>query len=88
MSITFDSGLSVDIFDNHYEDPVNDCVTYMTCDDDLPPFVGSVFLGYELLDESFLTLRTSLGNITCEAHNENNGYYEGFEMVCVEAQDA
>lgn len=65
---------------------------YMTCDDDLPSFVGAKLLGVEVADgpnqESkfetheiqFLRVMTSKGTIVCETHNEHNGYYGGFSM--------
>jgi len=63
---------------------------YITTDDDLSAFVGATLLGAEVragseADEDygvheiqFLVVKTSLGEFTCETHNEHNGYCGGF----------
>jgi hypothetical protein len=69
---------------------------YMTCDDELTSWTGSKYLGFEVLgapepgvdrdrddqehEVQFLHVRTSSGTLTCETHNENNGYYGGFAV--------
>lgn len=67
---------------------------YTRTDDDLAPFVGATFLRAELRDAppvadeygehevQFLVLVTDRGNITFSSHNEHNGYYGGFWIVC------
>jgi hypothetical protein len=71
----------------------------MTCDDDLESFRGDKFLGVDVLDVLdgpavsdssahnvlFLHVRTSGGSITCQTHNEHNGYYGGFDVVVKES---
>lgn len=67
---------------------------YMTCDDDLPSFVGSKILDVELRsapsvgedpymshDVQFLVVKTTSGELVCETHNEHNGYYGGFYVT-------
>ena len=63
---------------------------YLHTDDDLPYYIGAVFLGLEQADApniqdewgehevSFLKVKTSKGVFTVETHNEHNGYYSGF----------
>ena len=66
----------------------------MTCDDNLAPFVGRVFLGAMIknaddhVDEygehhevQFLEVYTDIGSFTVCTHNEHNGYYGGFDVV-------
>lgn len=67
---------------------------YMRTDDDLSKLTGATFLGAELraapneTDEwgehetQFLIVNTSLGSVTFANHNEHNGYYGGFWVVC------
>ena len=68
---------------------------YMSCDDDLKDFVGATLMDGELKDgggESgeygevheiqFLDITTSKGVFTVSNHNEHNGYYGGFWIVC------
>lgn len=66
---------------------------YMTTDDDLAYYVGSVLMDAEIAnapdefgvhDVQFLKVKTSLGVFTMESHNEHNGYYGGFSITCVE----
>jgi hypothetical protein len=66
---------------------------YMTTGDNPADFVGSILSGMEILDApniadedgdhevQFLHVRTSIGTITMETHNEHNGYYGGFYIV-------
>lgn len=66
---------------------------YITTDDDLSTFSGSVLLGivmksYNSLDLNayttneiqFLEVSTNNGCITFAAHNDHNGYYSGFNI--------
>jgi len=67
---------------------------YMRTDDDLTKFAGATFVGIEVRDApdiadaesvhevQFLLVNTSLGTFTMASHNEHNGYYSGFEVVC------
>lgn len=71
---------------------------YITCDDNLASFAGAKLLGgsvregraeeleYEHHEIQFLVIDTTAGSITCETHNEHNGYYGGF-WVQVSALD-
>jgi hypothetical protein len=67
---------------------------YMTCDDDLTPFIGSKFMGAEVRsgpdledewgsvhNQEFLIINTTKGSFTVANHNEHNGYYGGFNIV-------
>lgn len=76
---------------------------YMTTDDDLNRFIGAELLGAEIRDGDeppkedydncdvhevqFLIVHTSLGDITCVTHNEHNGYYGGFSVVCTAREE-
>lgn len=64
---------------------------YMSCDDDLPCYVGAKFTGAELKEApnlecdydnehevQFLEIQTDRGVFTISNHNEHNGYYGGF----------
>lgn len=63
---------------------------YMTTDDDLVYFGGSILTAVEVRDApaassewgdhevQFLLITTSKGVFTMESHNEHNGYYGGF----------
>lgn len=63
---------------------------YITCDDDLPKFVNSIFRDLEVVnmpsieveytvhEAQALNIHTSVGIIQCVTHNEHNGYYGGF----------
>jgi hypothetical protein len=64
---------------------------YMTCDDDLVGWTGAKFVGVDLLEApngnngdvhevQFLHVRTDMGTLTCQTHNEHNGYYGGFSV--------
>lgn len=67
---------------------------YMTIDDNLAEFKGSKLVGAEIADADsiedggevhdvqFLKLATDRGIITVSNHNEHNGYYGGFAIVC------
>lgn len=67
---------------------------YMVCDDDLSVHVGATLTGIEIMsapdqggrddvhEVQFLNIKTSRGVITCSNHNEHNGYYGGFALVC------
>lgn len=68
---------------------------YMTCEDDLPYFVGAVLVNVEVReadektgnnerdgceDIEFLLVTTDRGVISCTNHNDHNGYYGGFSV--------
>lgn len=90
LILTFTDGTAIRIFD----DGQSCCESrYMTTDDDLEYYVGSLFLditvkegpttGDEYDDPhetQFLVIKTSLGEFTMVTHNEHNGYYGGFEV--------
>lgn len=78
-----------------YDDGQSCCENrYMRTDDELQYFVGSVFIGAELVDApdqedeygvhevQFLKVSTSKGVFTMQTHNEHNGYYGGFLVRC------
>lgn len=91
LLIDFDSGPSLCLYDNG-----QDCCEhrYMSTDDNLKYYVGSKFIGAELLDSppinigdnedhhdiQFLVVKTSNGSFTMQNHNEHNGYYGGFSV--------
>lgn len=66
---------------------------YMTTDDTLEEYAGSLFLGARLEDApsrpteyddhdcQFTRVDTSAGTFTIETHVEHNGYYGGFAMI-------
>jgi hypothetical protein len=67
---------------------------YMTTDDDPKLFAGDTLVDIEIADAppipeehdevhevQFLKVRTDLGVMTVETHNEHNGYYGGFSVV-------
>jgi hypothetical protein len=67
---------------------------YLTCDDNLGDFVGSVLMNIDVLaggytqeeygdvhEIEFLVITTNIGRFTVEAHNEHNGYYGGLYIV-------
>jgi hypothetical protein len=37
---------------------------------------------YGIHEVQFLIVDTDRGSFTCETHNEHNGYYGGFLVVC------
>jgi len=63
---------------------------YMQTDDNLPDYIGGIFLGAEIKEApsveteygdheiQFLEIKTSKGSVTFATHNEHNGYYGGF----------
>ncbi len=67
---------------------------YMTTDDKLDDFVGATFTGVRIEtaanlphewgehEVQFLLVDTSKGTFTMESHNEHNGYYSGFAVIC------
>ena len=79
------------------EDCGQDCceLRYMTCDDDLTQFTGACLVNVstapvphaesesedDVHEVQFLHVRTTDGVITCETHNEHNGYYGGFNVI-------
>lgn len=78
-----------------YDDGQSCCESrYMTTDDKLEDFVGATLVGGEIREApdvvddyayhevQFLLITTSKGVFTLETHNEHNGYYGGFAIVC------
>lgn len=76
-----------------WDDGQSCCETrYMTTDDDLRYYCGSIFTDIEIADApsiadewgehevQFLKVTTSKGVFTMETHNEHNGYYAGFSI--------
>lgn len=71
---------------------------YMTCDDDLSEYLGAKLLDVaeaagksaedrgDYHETMFLKIKTDRGTITVETHNEHNGYYGGFDLICEENQ--
>jgi hypothetical protein len=67
---------------------------YMRTDDDLNDLVGGIFLGaelkeapevetqYDVHEVQFLEVKTDKGSIVMSSHNEHNGYYGGFAIIC------
>jgi len=65
---------------------------YMTCDDDLPYYIGATFVDADLADgpevedgewgdvheQQFLNIYTDRGKFQIANHNQHNGYYGGF----------
>jgi hypothetical protein len=91
LHFVFEDGYKMDMFDDGQSCCEN---RYMTTDDDLASFVGSILVGAELREAptiedeygdpheiQFLLINTSLGTFTCETHNEHNGYYGGFWVI-------
>lgn len=72
---------------------------YMHSDDDIQAFVGANLMMAEVREApsiedeygahevAFLVVTTSRGAFTVETHNEHNGYYGGFWIVCSEVTD-
>lgn len=66
---------------------------YITCDDDLPSYVGAKIVGmdvvpgpdvdaeYDVHEQMFVKIETTKGTLTLTTHNEHNGYYGGFAVV-------
>lgn len=95
LTFTFDDGSVLRV-----EDTGQSCCEnrYMTSDDDLPSYIGGTLSSMEVRDApdvddgdvhevQFLVVTTSKGDITCETHNEHNGYYGGFSIECSLAQE-
>jgi len=72
---------------------------YMTTDDKLDDFVGATFTAARIASAAdrpdgddnvhevqFLHIDTSKGTFTVESHNEHNGYYGGFALICRTAE--
>lgn len=68
---------------------------YVSTDDPLQYFIGATVYRAEVRDSSyseidsgyeheiqFLVIDTSKGSFTLETHNQHNGYYGGFNLVC------
>jgi hypothetical protein len=89
LAIEFNDGSLIEAYDYGQQ-----CCEWrhMTCDDDLPYFIGSTLLDIELRDGGcgsgeyeyeeiqFMLVTTTLGVFTVCNHNEHNGYYGGFEL--------
>lgn len=97
LHFEFEDGYKMRLFD----DGQSCCESrYMTCDDDLQSFIGSTLVeaevreapdveeDYEVHEVQFLVVTTSLGQFTCETHNEHNGYYGGFWVIAQELADS
>lgn len=91
LRFEFEDGTKFKIFD----DGQSCCESrYMRTDDDLSEFEGAVFQNAELKDApniedeygdhevQFLEIQTDKGVFTCSNHNEHNGYYGGFWIIC------
>lgn len=91
LRFEFKDGTKFKIFD----DGQSCCESrYMRTDDDLTQFSGAIFIGAELKDApniedeygdhevQFLEIQTDKGVFTCSNHNEHNGYYGGFWVIC------
>jgi len=87
LMIRFDDGSLLEL-----EDDLQMCCEYrwMSTDDALGYFTGSVFLGAHVsgedydenhdADTEFLIVSTSLGEFTVVNYNQHNGYYGGFDI--------
>ena len=89
LQFTFADGSKIGL----YDDGQSCCEDrYMTTDDELKDFAGSVLLDAEVSEApsiedeygehevQFLNIKTSIGVFTMESHNEHNGYYGGFAI--------
>ncbi len=92
LRFTFSDGYKIKLFD----DGQSCCESrYMTTDDSLQDFIGSILLDAEISEApdvesednddaahevEFLKVKTSKGVFTMESHNEHNGYYGGFDV--------
>lgn len=96
LVFAFDDGSKIKLFDNDQS-----CCEdrYMTTDDQLDYFVGGKLLTAEVREGStaegewgdkheiaFLVVTTTKGVFTVETHNEHNGYYGGFWVICEEME--
>ena len=99
LSMTFEDGVTIDIFDNGQ----SCCETrYMRTDDDVFDIVGHKLVGLlskdvdvkpapevEYADANeviFFEVKTDKNSIVFSNHNEHNGYYGGFDMTIREAK--
>lgn len=88
LTMKFDDGTGI-----AFRDEGQSCCEHrhMSCDDDLPYYVGAQLLDADLKDgptidgeygdaheQQFLEIKTSKGHFTVVNHNEHNGYYGGF----------
>ena len=81
---------------NIYDDRQMCCEKrYMTTNDDLLYYIGSILIDTEVVkapyieddpdtvhEVAFLKVKTTNGVFTIETHNEHNGYYGGFDILC------
>jgi hypothetical protein len=94
LHFVFSNGSKMRLLDNGQ----NCCESrYMTTDDDLAFYSGSVLMSIEVRDApdmddgcevhevQFLEVMTNRGCFTMTTHNEHNGYYGGFH-ICIEAE--
>lgn len=90
LHFVFEDGTKMKLFD----DGQSCCESrYMTTDDDLSYFVGSILLDveikdgpdvedeYEVHEIQFLEIKTDKGSFQMASHNVHNGYYGGFAIV-------
>jgi len=90
LHLTFEDGSKIALRDN-----TETCCEkrYMRTDDNLEAFIGSNLYNVEVRDGGgvedsdvhdieFLLVSTSTGVFTISNHNEHNGYYGGFNIIC------
>ena len=93
LHFTFEDGSKIALRDN-----TQTCCEkrYMRTDDNLEAFIGSNLYNVEVRDGGgggrvedsdvhdieFLLVSTSTGVFTISNHNEHNGYYGGFNIIC------
>lgn len=91
LNFEFDDGTRLRIFD----DGQSCCESrYMRTDDNLSDFIGAKLIdaelkpapdiedGYGSHEVQFLEIKTDKGSFVMSSHNEHNGYYGGFAIVC------
>jgi hypothetical protein len=87
----FNDGTKLQIFD----DGQSCCESrYMRTDDNLTEFIGAKLISaelksapdveteYDVHEVQFLEINTDKGSFVMSSHNEHNGYYGGFAIVC------
>ena len=94
LSLTHPNG--VDVFSVRITDEASYCCEhrYMTTDDDITHIIGGVIRKMEIVDADdisddeygvhqiqFFNIETDIGSVQFATHNENNGYYNGFDVV-------
>jgi hypothetical protein len=96
LSITFDNGVSIKIWD----DGQSCCEErFITCDDNASQLVGGKLVeissseskyqedDYETHETCFVTVKTDQDLITMTTHNIHNGYYGGFGLTITEVSN-